>query len=128
MPLFPGYVFLHGDENARLAALRTNLVVNVLPVPDQRRLHADLVQVYRLLASGNAPEPENNVPPGTPVEIVAGPLMGLEGRVLRHGSDWRFIIEVRFLQQGVSVKIARQMVRPMDSTPLAPRGGPVGCR
>src|SRR5437899_6501084 len=34
LPLFPGYVFVYGDGDVRLAALETNLVANVLPVPD----------------------------------------------------------------------------------------------
>ncbi|MCI0459248.1 MAG: hypothetical protein L0Z62_20030 [Gemmataceae bacterium] len=121
MPLFPSYVFLRGDEDDRLGALKTNLVVNVLTPPDQHQLHSDLVQVYRLLASGTSPAPEDNLQPGTPVEIVAGPLAGMEGKVLRHGSGWRFLIEVRFLHQGVSVEIDREMVRPLSTAP-APRG------
>ena len=35
LPLFPGYVFLHGDAHARLHALETNIVVRCLPVADQ---------------------------------------------------------------------------------------------
>src|SRR6266478_3420026 len=34
LPLFPGYVFLHGDSEDRLHALETNLVAHVLPVDD----------------------------------------------------------------------------------------------
>src|SRR5438067_419304 len=37
-PLFPGYVFLWGADDARLAALKTNLVANILPVTDQLQL------------------------------------------------------------------------------------------
>src|ERR1700722_14628081 len=35
IPLFPGYVFLHGNGEARLGALETNLVAQVIPVVDQ---------------------------------------------------------------------------------------------
>src|SRR2546421_13062830 len=45
LPLFPGYVFLFGDPQARLDALTTNLVLNCLPVPDQEQLFADLNRV-----------------------------------------------------------------------------------
>ena len=51
LPLFPGYLFLHGDDQGRLAALETNLIVNCLPVVDQRQLHADLERVFRLMSS-----------------------------------------------------------------------------
>src|SRR5262249_45026295 len=39
LPLFPSYVFLHGDEDARYTALKTNQVAYVIPVVDQRQLH-----------------------------------------------------------------------------------------
>ena len=42
VPLFPGYVFLLGDDRARVEALRTKLVVRSLPVPDQAELHEAL--------------------------------------------------------------------------------------
>src|SRR5437764_463145 len=38
LPLFSGYVFLRGDEQARLRALETNLVAQVLHVPDSGEL------------------------------------------------------------------------------------------
>src|SRR5262245_12163571 len=64
LPLFPGYVFLHGDEQTRLTALETNLVANVLPGDDQPRLHADLQRVYRLITSGAPITPEDRLEPG----------------------------------------------------------------
>src|SRR5262249_24418768 len=38
MPLFPGYLFLHGDAQARMRALETNQVAQVLTVPDGAEL------------------------------------------------------------------------------------------
>jgi transcriptional antiterminator RfaH len=112
-PLFPSYLFLHGEE-ARLAALQTNHVAQVLAVPDGRQLFTDLVWVYRVM-QGEAPlVPEERLRPGTPVRIVRGPLAGLEGVVLREGKQFRVLIEVHFLQQGVSVEVDNEMVRPLD--------------
>ena len=51
LPLFPGYVFLRGDDQARLTALETKLVARVLPVDDQLLLHADLKRVYQLICT-----------------------------------------------------------------------------
>jgi transcriptional antiterminator RfaH len=115
MPLFPGYVFVHGDRDVRVTALETNLVANVIPVGDQHQLHADLVRVHRLLVSGSSVTPEQQLAPGTPVEVIAGPLAGLQGKVLHSGKAWRFFIEVRLLQRGVSVEIDRGMVRPLQT-------------
>jgi transcriptional antiterminator RfaH len=118
MPLFPGYVFLFGDSDARLTALATNLVANVLPVVDQHQLQADLTRVFRLLGVGSAVTPEQGLVPGTLVEVVAGPLAGLEGKVLDAGKGLRFFIEVQLLQRGVSVEIDPWMVRPVAQPAL----------
>jgi transcriptional antiterminator RfaH len=109
LPLFPGYIFLRGDEWDRVEALTTNLVANVLPVADQLGLYADLTRVHCLMESGSVLNPENHLEPGTLVEITAGPLAGLEGKVLRRGKRLHFFIEVQLLQQGVSVEIESWM-------------------
>jgi transcriptional antiterminator RfaH len=113
LPLFPGYLFLHGDDQSRLHALETNLVVRWLPVPDQRQLHLDLSRVHHLITSEAALTPEERLVPGTPVEIRHGPLAGLQGTVLRRGKSLRVFVEVQFLQRGVSVEIETWMLEPL---------------
>src|SRR5262249_27820976 len=120
LPLFPGYVFLHGCSQTRLKALQTNLLANVLPVVDQPQLQADLVRVHALIVSGLPLLPEERLEPGTPVEIVRGPLAGLEGKVLRQGKNLKFFVEVKLLQRGVSVEIDAAMIRPAAPVRPAP--------
>jgi transcription antitermination factor NusG len=120
LPLFPGYVFLYGDAEARLAVLRTNLVAQVLPVRDQPRLWFDLARVYRLVTSGVPLAAAGDLPPGTPVEINRGPLAGLQGKVIRQGKRLKLLVEVQFLQQAVSAEIESWMVRPLNGCQAAP--------
>jgi transcriptional antiterminator RfaH len=110
VPLFPGYLFLLGDEEARVSALTTNLIARCLPVPDQGRLEDDLRGVHRLMLSGMAIARAEQLPPGTPVEIVSGPLAGLRGNVLGRGRKLTFIVEVAFLHQGARVEIDASML------------------
>jgi transcriptional antiterminator RfaH len=110
VPLFPGYLFLLADERERVEALTTNLVVNCLSVPDQTELHTDLTGVHRLMTSEMPVAPEERLGPGTPVEIVRGPLAGLRGTVIRHGSHLRFVVEVHFLHRGARVDIEGWML------------------
>jgi transcriptional antiterminator RfaH len=112
LPLFPGYVFLHGDHQQRLAALETNLVALVLPVPDQRQLHADLERILRLIVSQAPITPEERLEPGDPVLIVKGPLAGLDGKVLRRGKHLRFVVEVQLLRRAVSAEVESWMLQP----------------
>jgi transcriptional antiterminator RfaH len=115
LPLFPGYLFLRGDNQVRQRVLDTNLVANCLPVADQSQLTADLLNVYALMVSGSPLSPEERLQPGTLVEIVSGPLAGVKGKVLGRGKQLKFFVEVQFLQQGVSVEIESWMFRTIKS-------------
>ena len=57
-PLFPGYIFLLGDESARVSALTTNQVAQCIRVEDPARLHDDLARIHRLMISGEPLTPE----------------------------------------------------------------------
>lgn len=123
LPLFPGYVFFYGDSEARRQALESNLVVQVLKVPDQNQLTADLTRILDLVRSGLSLAPEDRLQPGATVEILKGPLAGLHGTVLRSGNrQLRLLVEVRFLNQGVSVDIESWMLRAV----LHPQTDPMG--
>jgi len=113
LPLFPGYVFLHGDDDTRIAALETNLVAHVLPGDDQRQLHADLHRVYRLITTGARITPEDRLEPGDQVEIIKGPFAGLEGKLIRRGTQLRLFVEVQFLRRAVSAEVESWMIRPL---------------
>jgi transcriptional antiterminator RfaH len=114
LPLFPGYVFLHGEGPQRLQALETNLVARALPVPDQEQIHTDLARVYRLMMAGANLAPEHRLLPGSEVKLVAGPFVGLEGTVLRVGRQLRLVVLVHFLHQGVSIEVEPWMVEPVE--------------
>jgi Transcription termination factor nusG len=113
IPLFTGYVFLHGDRDRRVAALSTNRIVRCLEVVDQDGFWGDLRQVHQLLACGRPVSPESTLVPGTPVEVVNGPLSGVTGTILRHASGNRFVVRVDFIQQGASVLIDDFAVVPI---------------
>jgi transcription antitermination factor NusG len=117
VPLFPGYVFLKGEQAAVLKTVETNLVARVLKVEDQVQLHTDLRRIYCLIAAGVEITPEDHFKPGVPVEITSGALAGLEGKILRRGKQLKLIVEVRFLQQAVSVEVESWMIQPRNERP-----------
>jgi hypothetical protein len=77
-----------------------------LPVPDKGRLEEDLRGVNRLIHSGISLIRAEQLPPGSPVDIVRGPLAGLRGRVVGKGRKVSFDDEVAFLHQGARVEFA----------------------
>ncbi|SRR6266852_4646036 len=114
LPIFPGYIFLCGGAEHRLAALETNLVSRSIPVPDQERLWLDLANVFRVIATGVPLIPEPRLEPGTLVEVTSGAMAGFQGKVLRRGRQLRLVIEVQLLQQAVSVEIDNHMLRLLE--------------
>jgi transcription antitermination factor NusG len=113
LPLFPGYVFLCGNDDARQVALSTQCVSRTIPVADTELLVHDLRQVQQLIASGVPLSPEGRIQPGHMVRVKNGPLMGIEGTVAKRFTGDRLIISVQFLQQGASVAIDDFSVEPI---------------
>ncbi|HBO43954.1 MAG TPA: antitermination protein NusG [Planctomycetaceae bacterium] len=105
LPLFPNYVFLFGSEEDRVASLATNRVSRILAVSNGDDLRRDLIHVRRLIASGVPLTVESRWTPGQRVRVKRGPLMGLEGTILRRQGQTRLLVSVDFLQQGASVAI-----------------------
>jgi len=116
VPLFTSYLFLRGDDETRRLALETNLVANCLPVPDQEQLRTDLFGVHQLMTCGVPLTPEGRLQAGMRVEIIYGPLAGLEGTVLRVGTRLRFYVQVTFLQRSVSAEVEGWMLRPLEES------------
>lgn len=105
VPLFPGYIFLCGDEEDRLAALRTRRVANVLQVPDQVRLKSDLSHIWRVVDSEHPVDLYPRLRKGTRCRVTRGSLSGLEGVVIRRKGPWSVYVGVAFLGQSAELEI-----------------------
>lgn len=103
IPLFPGYVFIYGDNSQRYSALTTNCVSRYLVVADGAQLTKDLRQFYRLIQMGVPLTPEERLQPGCLVRVKRGILAGIEGIVLRREGRTRLLVAVNFLSRGASL-------------------------
>jgi len=114
VPLFTGYMFLRGDHDDRLVALRAHRLVGVLEVADQEALARDLRQIHTMLSSGMPVSEEPAVPVGANVRITTGPLTGVVGKVVRRGKKDQFVALVRFLGRGATVDLRDWQVERVD--------------
>jgi transcription antitermination factor NusG len=114
VPVFAGYVFLHGSEEERVTSLTTNRISRVLRVDDPEQLSHDLRQLRFLIDSGAPLTVESRLAPGRRVRVRRGTLMGLEGTVLKRRHTTRLLVAVNFLQQGASVEIEDCFLEPID--------------
>ncbi len=116
IPLFPGYLFLLGDENQRVEALKTTRLANILEIADQPTLFHDLGQIHQMLTSGLPVVPEPTHPVGVRVRILNGPLAGLVGSVVRRGKRDQFVAVVQFLGRGATVDLQDWQVERVEET------------
>jgi transcription antitermination factor NusG len=115
LPLFPGYLFFRGTAEARRAALRSDLIVQILAVQDQERLHCELEGLWRLQEAGAPLVPHPYLEAGDEVEIMDGPFRGWTGTVLREKGRLRLVVSVTFLRQSVAAELDREVLAPLRS-------------
>ncbi len=117
VPLFPGYIFVsHIDTpenrfrvlNIPGAVRFVGLQGHANPIPEEQILH-----VRRFLESSIAIDPYPYMQVGTRVEVIAGPLKGIQGILVEKRGRFRFVIQVDLIRQAVSVEIDASDVRPI---------------
>lgn len=113
VPLFPNYVFMFGNEDDRYQAMTTNCISKCTPVPDPQRLITDLQQVANIVAQGEGLTPEARLEAGNRVRVKSGPFAGYEGQVIRREGKTRFLLSVKFLEQGISIAMDEALIDPI---------------
>ena len=114
LPLFPSYVFCRGRGEERLAALRTNLVCQILDVAQQETLNGELAQLRLLQESGASLAPHPAFAPGDAVRVTEGPFEGYVGVVVRCGGRPRLVVSISMLRKAVAVEFDSAVLAPVS--------------
>ncbi len=114
LPLFGGYLFFCGDESQRLELLKTNRVANLIEVKDQQRLVDELVQIQQALQAGVDLVPHKYIETGRRCRVTSGPLLDLEGIVVKTKTATRLVLQVDMLGQATSVEVDFDMIEVID--------------
>lgn len=114
LPLFSGYVFFNGDQDARYTALTSNRIANVIEVVDQEALIKDLSQIHLALANDVALDPHPYIKEGMRCRVVSGALAGVEGVVIRKKNVTKLVLQVDILGQSASVEIDADLLEPVE--------------
>ena len=114
LPLFPGYIFCRFDVGNRLPVLMVPGVVHIVscgrtPVPVEER---EMAGVLAVMESGLHLCPYPTLPVGQRVQLRTGPLAGVEGVLLAHKSQQRFLVSVTLLKRSISVEVDGEWVKP----------------
>jgi transcription termination/antitermination protein NusG len=113
LPLFPGYIFVVGDEGESEEPAEIKELVSLLKVDDQQQIESELRNIHFLLRSGLPVTREERLQPGALARIVGGPLAGLCGQVIKNRQGLKFVLRVQFLQQGVSLEVDGSMIEAL---------------
>ena len=123
VPLFSGFCFARFSLHDQLAVLTLPGVVRIVgcngpeSIPDE-----EMVSLQKLAVSGLDYEQHQYCEEGMLVEVIAGPLAGVRGALIRKAGRDHVVVRVRLIQQSASVQVVRSNIRPVrnaNDLPLA---------
>lgn len=114
-PLFPGYCFAKFARNERMRVLVVSGVAGIIgpegrpePIPE-----AEIEALMALMAGPLVYDAHPFLREGMRVEVIRGPLAGVQGILLRKADRCRLVIAVNVIKQAASVEIDAADVAPM---------------
>ncbi len=116
LPLFPGYLFVHFDQTRRREVLQPAGAVSLVglhgvlaPIPNAQ------IEALRTICRTNRPlSPVPYLTEGERIQIVNGPLAGLQGLVSEQEGRHCLIVSVDLLQQSVAVELNADSTIPLS--------------
>jgi transcriptional antiterminator RfaH len=122
VPAFNGYLFLRNDCSLRNRSrvLETTGVVRMLPDNHKPSPIAEIeIESLRKALDSTLPVTKCERPPeiGTLVEVKAGALAGVQGRVSRINNKFRLVLSVGTISQAISVEVDMNDVEPVGDPP-----------
>ena len=118
-PLFPGYCFARFSSDQPLLIRQSPGVVDIVgsalvrpePIPD-----SEIAAIQQLLSSREPYDAHPHLEEGMAVEVIRGPLFGLQGKLLKKTDGCRLIIGINLIGQGAAVHIDVDDVAPLQGS------------
>ena len=109
-PQFPGYLFMAGNAEQRLAALKTNRVVATHRIAEAFNLCRQLWELADLIEKDVPLRIEERLVAGQHVRVKAGLLKDKRGIIMMRGGKTRIFLFVAELLGGVSLEIDQHLL------------------
>jgi len=113
-PLFSCYVFVKITKSDYVKVLQTDHVMQfvkinkeLISIPDE-----EIALLKRIVGEIKEVSLEDQLKPGTPVEIISGNLTGIKGTLIESLSDKNFLIELDHIGFNLRMHIPRSFLRP----------------
>ncbi len=114
LPLFPSYVFMHGELDEVYTADRTRRIANIIHVSDEQRLERELASLELALANANTFDPFPYLAKGVAVVVRSGPLQGVRGLIEDRVKRNRLILQVDILGRATSMEVDGALLDVVD--------------
>jgi transcription antitermination factor NusG len=114
LPLFPGYLFVKIGQPERVRVLEVPGVLSFVGTRlEPARLSDFEIETLRSGLHLQKVEPYSKLAVGQSVRIMAGPLSGLVGVLLRHNNSFRVVLTLDLIKQSVAVELDGNDVEPI---------------
>jgi transcription antitermination factor NusG len=117
VPLFPGYIFIHQIDTPANRYKILNVPGAVRFVGREGRADEvpedQIAAIRTFLEASIAIDPYPYLRVGERVEVIAGPLKGIQGLLVKKKGRFRFVLQVDLIRQAVSVEIDASDVRTL---------------
>lgn len=118
LPLFPCYLFARISFAQRVRLLKEPGIISLAasnltptPLPDEEISH------LRLVAESVKAQPHPYLAVGQRVKIVAGPLTGVEGILLRKKHELRVVVSIEVIMRSITVEVSEFEIEPILARP-----------
>lgn len=119
-PLFPGYCFAKFTDDQKFFILQTPGAIEIVgsalgrpePIPD-----SEISALQRVISSRQPYDTHPHLLEGTAVQVIRGPLVGLQGKLIRKSVGCRLIITINLIGQGAAVHIDVDDITPVPYRP-----------
>ena len=116
-PIFKSYIFACIDLKDNLEVLQTRGVHNIVKFHNKIAVipEIQITNLKKMIEGGFDPYPSDYFVLGDEVEVVGGPLRGLNGIVSRNDTPDKLIIKIDAIQHAVAVQIESKYLKPIKA-------------
>jgi transcription antitermination factor NusG len=117
IPIFKSYIFAHVELKDKLEVLQTRGVNHIVKFQNKIAVIPDdqIASLRKIIDGGFDPFPSDYFVIGDNVEVIGGPLRGINGIVSRNDTSDKLIIKINVIQHAVAVQIERKYLKPVKA-------------
>ena len=116
-PFFKSYIFAHIDPKNYLDILETRGVHHIIKFQNKIAVIPDdqINNLRKMIEGGFDPFPSDYFVVGEKVEVVGGPLRGINGIISRNDDTDRLVIKIDAIQHAVAVQIESKYLKAIKA-------------